>query len=233
MTTQSVAASCITSSGMALTFQDHSVTDGTQQSLTSAGFNQIAGQEAGIIGDGMTVTHALVSFGDNGLYAYFANQDGSINQCLPIARASATIAGVVKLSRPVKLVPGMTLQVMSATTGSTSVSFNAQCASGVNHIFTGTAGTAGAVTDLTSIITSGQVGDVLTGQTIAAAWVSSTADWDAAEAGGFPFVGLISGNGQTKSTWVQQMPVYNQPMPQVYNASVALNDKLQIDTDTA
>jgi hypothetical protein len=89
------------------------------------------------------------------------------------------------------------------------------------------------VTSLTSIKTGGNVGDVLTGMTISKAWISSTADWDAAEAGGVPFVGLIAGKGQSKARWVQQMPVYNQPFPQMVSAAVALNDKLQIDTDTS
>ena len=107
------------------------------------------------------------------------------------------------------------------------------CASGVSHIFGGTAGSSGAVTNLTSIINSSDVGNVLTGQVITKAFVSSAADWDAAEAGGFPAVALISGNGQSKSFWAQQMPVYNQPVWQAYPARVDLNDVLQIDTDTA
>lgn len=233
MTTQSVSASFQTSQGVALTFVNHSVTDGTETELTSGGFNQISGQSAGVLGDGMTVTHGLVSAGDNIVYAYIANQDGSINSALPISRNSATVQGVIKLCKPVRLIPGMTLQVLTQTTGATAVGFSCHCASGVSHIFTGTAGTAGSVSNLTSIKTSGNVGDVLTGQTIVKAWISSTADWDGAESGGFPFVGLISGNGQSKAMWVQQMPVYNQPVPQMYSAMVALNDKLQIDTDTS
>ena len=63
--------------------------------------------------------------------------------------------------------------------------------------------------------------------------MSSTADWDAAESLGFPAVALISGNGQSKGFWAQQMPVYNQPVWQQFNAGVELNDVLQIDTDTA
>ena len=42
MTTQSVAATFQTAQGIALSFQDHSVTDGTQQELTSGGWNQVA-----------------------------------------------------------------------------------------------------------------------------------------------------------------------------------------------
>ncbi|GAI95059.1 unnamed protein product, partial [marine sediment metagenome] len=150
-------------------------------------------------------------FGDNGVYMYVANQDGSINQAMPIMRAAAGVAGVLPLCKPVRLVPGMTIQVLSGATGVTDVSFNAYCASGVSHIFTGTAGSSGAVTNLTSIINSSDVGSVLTGQTIVKAFVSSTADWDAAEAGGFPSVACIAGNGQSKGFWAQQMPVYNQP----------------------
>lgn len=233
MTTQSVSATFQTTSGLALTFVDHGFTDGTEAELTSGGFNSVSGQSAGVYGDGLTVTHALVSGGDNLVYAYIANQDGSINQALPISRNSATVAGVLQLCAPVRLIPGMTLQVLSAATGATNVGFSCYCSNGVSHIFTGTAGTAGSVTNLTSIKTGGNVGDVLTGMTISKAWVSSTADWDAAEAGGFPFVGLIAGNGQSKAMWVQQMPVYNQPFPQMVSAGVALNDKLQIDTDTS
>lgn len=233
MTTQSVSATLQTTGGLALTFVAHGFTDGTEAELTSGGFNAVTGQSAGVYGDGMTVSHALVSGGDNIVYAYLANQDGSINQALPIARNSAAVQGVIKMCRPVRLIPGMTLQVLSDVTGSTTVGFSCYCASGVSHIFTGTAGTAGSVSNLTSIKTSGNIGDVLTGQTIQKAWISSTADWDAAEAGGFPFVGLIAGNGQSKAMWMQQMPVYNQPVPQMYSATVALNDKLQIDTDTS
>ncbi len=233
MTTQSVAATFQTSQGVALSFQDHSVTDGTAQELTSGGWNQVAGQSLGVLGDGMTITHGITIFGDNGLYAYVANQDGSINCALPMMRAAAGVQGVVPLPRPIRLIPGMTLQVMSATTGSTSVSYSCYCASGVSHIFTGTAGTAGSVTNLTSIINSANVGDVLTNQTITSAWVSSTADWDGAEAGGFPSVALIAGNGQSKAFWAQQMPVYNQPVPQTFSVRVGLNDLLQIDTDTS
>jgi len=233
MTTQSVAATFQTAQGIALSFQDHSVTDGTQQELTSGGWNQVTGQSLGVLGDGMTITHGITIFGDNGLYAYVANQDGSIHCALPMMRAAAGVQGVVMLPRPIRLIPGMTLQVMSATTGSTSVSWNCYCASGVSHIFTGTAGTAGSVTNLTSIINSANIGDVLTGQTVTSAWVSSTADWDGAEAGGFPSVALIAGNGQSKGFWAQQMPVYNQPVPQVFSVGVSLNDLLQIDTDTS
>ncbi len=61
----------------------------------------------------------------------------------------------------------------------------------------------------------------------------SANDWDGAEAGGFPAVALIAGNGQSKSFWAQQMVVYNQPQWQQYPARVELNDVLQIDTDTS
>ncbi len=233
MTTQSVAVTCQTSNGIALSFQDHSVTDGTAQELTSGGWNQVSGQSAGVVGDGMTVTHAVAVFGDNGVYAYIANPDGSINQALPMMRASAGVAGVIALCRPVRLIPGMTIQVLSGTTGSTAVSMSVYCASGVSHIFSGTAGTSGAVTNLTSIINSSDVGNVLTGQTIVKAYVSSTADWDGAEAGGFPAVACIAGNGQSKAFWAQQMPVYNQPSWQEYPVRIDLNDVLQIDTDTS
>ena len=233
MTTQSVAITMQTSQGIALSFQDHSVTDGTAQELVSGGWNQVTGQSAGTLGDGLTVTHAIAIFGDNGVYAYLANPDGSINQALPMMRAAAGVQGVIPLCRPVKLIPGMTLQVLSGTTGSTDVSMSVYCASGVSHIFTGTAGTAGAVTNLTSIINSSDVGNVLTGQTITKAFVSSTADWDGAEAGGFPAVACIAGNGQSKAFWAQQMPVYNQPVWQHYHVHIDLNDVLQIDTDTS
>jgi len=233
MTTQSVAVTCQTSSGIALSFQDHSVTDGTAQELTSGGWNQVTGQSAGVVGDGLTVTHALAIFGDNGVYAYIANPDGSINQALPMMRAAAGVQGVIALCQPVRLIPGMTIQVLSGTTGSTAVSMSVYCASGVSHIFSGTAGTAGTVSNLTSIINSSDIGNVLTGQMIVKAFVSSTADWDAAETAGFPAVALISGNGQSKAFWAQQMPVYNQPVWQAFNARIDLNDVLQIDTDTA
>ena len=233
MTTQSVSAAFQTSQGEALTFVNHSVTDGTETELTSGGFNVITGQSAGTYGKDYTITHGLVSAGDNIVYAYLANQDGSINLALPISRNSATICGMVQLCRPVRLIPGMSIRVLTQTTGSNAVAMSVFCSSGVSHIFSGTAGSAGSVTKLISIKNDSDVGDVLTGQTIAKAWVSSTADWDAAEAGGFPFVGLISGNGRSKAMWVQQMPVYNQPKPQMYPAQVALNDTLQIDTDTS
>jgi len=233
MTTQSVTVVCQTSSAIALSFQDHSVTDGTAQEITSGGWNQVAGQSAGVVGDGLTITHAAAIFGDNGVYAYVANQDGSINQALPIMRAAAGIQGVIPLCQPIKLIPGMTIQVLSGATGSTAVSMSVYCASGVSHIFSGTAGSSGAVTNLTSIINSSDVGSVLTGQVITKAFVSSTVDWDAAEAGGFPAVALISGNGQSKGFWAQQMPVYNQPVWQQFNAGIKLNDVLQIDTDTS
>ena len=233
MTTQSVSAAFQTSQGEALTFVNHAVTDGTETEITSGGFNVISGQSAGTYGKDFTITHGLVSAGDNIVYAYLANQDGSINLVLPVSRNSATIAGMVQLCRPVRLIPGMTIRVLTQTTGSTAVGMSVFCSSGVSHIFTGTAGSAGTVSNLTSIKTQTDVGDVLTGQTIAKAWISSTADWDAAEAAGFPFVALISGNGRSKAMWVQQMPVYNQPLPQMYPAQVALNDTLQIDTDTS
>lgn len=233
MTTQSVSATFQTSQGVALSFQDHSVTDGTAQELLSGGWNQVAGQSLGVIGDGMTLTHGAVIFGDNGSWAYVANQDGSIHCALPIMRASATVQGMTALPRPIRLSPGMTLQVRSTVTGSSYVSFSCYCASGVSHIFTGQQGTAGTVSNMTSIINSANIGDVLTGQTIVSAWVSSTSDWDAAETAGFPAVALIAGNGQSKAFWPQQMPVYNQPIPQNYPAQVALNDLLQIDTDTS
>lgn len=231
MTTQSVSAVFQTAQGIALSFQDHSVTDGTAQELVSGGWNQVAGQSLGVVGDGLTVTHGAVIFGDNGTYAYIANQDGSIHCALPIMRAAATVQGMVALQKPIRLVPGMTLRVRSTTTGSTTVGFSCYCASGVSHIFTGTQGSAGTVSNLTSIINGASVGDVLTGQTITQAWISSSADWDAAESAGFPAVALIAGNGQSKAFWPQQMPVYNQPVAQVYPARVALNDNLQIDTD--
>ena len=233
MTTQSVSAMLQTTSGLSLTFIDHSVTDGTETELTSGGFNAVSGQSAGVYGDGLTVTHGIVSGGDNIIYSYIANQDGSINQVVPITRTVGSVAGVIQLCRPVRLIPGMTLQVMSGTTGSTSVGFSAYCTNGVSHIFTGTAGTAGSVTHLTSIKTGGQVGDVLTGMNIAKGMVSSTTDWDAAEAGGFAGIALLAGNGQTKACWLQQFPVYAQPSFQEYVINVALNDKLAIDTDTS
>jgi hypothetical protein len=233
MSTQSVAVTLQTSNGIALSFQDHSVTDGTAQELTSGGWNQVAGQSAGVIGDGLTVTHGVAIFGDNGSYAYLANPDGSINQALPIMRASAGIQGVVQLCRPVRLIPGMTLQVLSNATGSTAVTFSAYCASGRSHIFSGTAGTAGTVSNLTSIINSSDLGNVLTNETIVKAYVTSTGDWDAAETAGFPAVAQIAGNGQSKCFWAQQMPVYNQPVWQQISTRVDLNDVLQIDTDTA
>jgi hypothetical protein len=233
MTTQSVAVTMQTQNGLALSFQDHSVTDGTAQELTSGGWNQVTGQSAGTLGDGLTVTHALAIFGDNGVYAYLANPDGSINQALSMMRAAAGIQGMVPLCRPVRLIPGMTIQVRSGATGATAVSMSVYCASGVSHIFIGTAGSAGAVTNLTSIINSSDVGSVLTGQTIVKAFVSSTADWDAAEAAGFPAVACIAGNGQSKAFWPQQMPVYNQPTWQSYPVRIDLNDVLQIDTDTS
>ncbi len=233
MTTQSVAVTLQTSSGIALSFQDHSVTDGTAQEITSGGWNQVAGQSAGVVGDGLTVTHGIAIFGDNGEYAYIANPDGSINQALPLMRAAAGVQGVIPLCQPVRLIPGMTIQVLSAATGAATVSMSVYCASGVSHIFSGTAGTSGAVTNLTSIINSSDVGNVLTGQVITKAFVSSTSDWDAAEAAGFPAVAQISGNGQSKCFWAQQMPVYNQPVWQAISTRVDLNDVLQIDTDTS
>ena len=233
MTTQSVSVVLQTSSGLSLSFQDHSVTDGTAQELLSGGWNQVSGQSAGVVGDGLTATHAIAIFGDNGVYAYLANPDGSINQALPLMRAAAGVQGMIQLCRPVRLIPGMTIQVLSGTTGSTAVGMSVYCASGVSHIFTGTAGSSGAVTNLTSIINSSDVGNVLTGQTIVKAFVSSTADWDAAESAGFPAVACISGNGQSKGFWAQQMPVYNQPVWQEYPVGIALNDVLQIDTDTS
>jgi hypothetical protein len=233
MTTQSVSVVCQTSSGIALSFQDHTVTDGTAQELLSGGWNQVSGQSAGVVGDGLTVTHAVAIFGDNGTYAYIANPDGSINQPLPIMRASAGIQGMIPLCQPVRLIPGMTIQVLANVTGTTVVAMNVYCASGVSHIFSGTAGSAGTVSNLTSIINSSDVGNVLTGQVITKAFVTSASDWDAAEAAGFPAVALISGNGQSKAFWAQQMPVYNQPVWQAYPARVDLNDVLQIDTDTA
>lgn len=233
MTTQSVSCVFQTSSGLALSFQDHSVTDGTAQELVSGGWNQVTGQSLGTLGDGLTVTHGLAVFGDNGSYAYIANPDGSINQALPMMRAAAGIQGVVPLCRPVRLIPGMTIQVLANTTGTTAVTMSVYTASGRSHIFAGTAGSAGAVTNLTSIINSSDVGSVLTGDTITKAYISSTADWDAAEAGGFPAVACIAGNGQSKAFWAQQMPVYNQPVWQMYPVRIDLNDVLQIDTDTA
>jgi hypothetical protein len=181
----------------------------------------------------LTATHAIAIFGDHGEYAYLANPDGSINQALSVMRASAGIQGVVPLCRPVRLIPGMTIQVMSGATGTTDVAMSVYCASGVSHIFSGTAGSAGAVTNLTSIINSSDVGSVLTGQTVIKAFVSSTVDWDGAEAGGFPAVACIAGNGQSKAFWAQQMPVYNQPVWQSYPVRIDLNDVLQIDTDTS
>ena len=124
MTTQSVAITMQTSQGIALSFQDHSVTDGTAQELVSGGWNQVTGQSAGTLGDGLTVTHAIAICGDNGVYAYLANPDCSINQALPMMRAAAGVQGVIPLCRPVKLIPGMTLQVLSGTTGSTDVSMS-------------------------------------------------------------------------------------------------------------
>ncbi len=70
---------------------------------------------------------------------------------LMMMRASAGIQGVIPLCRPVRLIPGMTLQVRSAITGTTYVGFNVYCASGRAHIFSGVAGSSGAVTNLTSI----------------------------------------------------------------------------------
>ncbi len=233
MTTQSVAVTLQTSSGIALSFQDHTVTDGTAQEITSGGWNQVSGQSAGVVGDGLTVTHGIAIFGDNGSYAYLANPDGSINQALPIMRASAGVQGVIPLCQPVRLIPGMTIQVLCNVTGTTVVTMNVFCASGVSHIFSGTAGTSGAVTNLTSIINSSDLGNVLTGQVITKAFVTSASDWDAAETAGFPAVAQISGNGQSKCFWAQQMPVYNQPVWQAISTRVDLNDVLQIDTDTA
>lgn len=233
MTTQSVSVVMQTTSGLALSFQDHAVTDATPQELLSGGWNQVSGQSLGVVGDGLTVTHAVAIFGDNASYAYIANPDGSINQPLMCMRASAGIQGMIPLCRPVRLVPGMTVQVRSTITGSTYVGFNVYCASGRSHIFSGVAGTSGAVTNLTSIINGAEIGSVLTNETIVKAYVISTADWDGAEAGGFPAVALIAGNGQSKSFWPQQMVVYNQPQWQMYPARVDLNDVAQIDTDTS
>ena len=62
MTTQSVAITMQTSQGIALSFQDHSVTVGTAQELVSGGWTQVTGQSAGTLGDGLTVTHAIAIF---------------------------------------------------------------------------------------------------------------------------------------------------------------------------
>ena len=233
MTTQSVSVVMQTSNGTALSFQDHSVTDDTEQELLSGGWNQVTGQSLGVVGDGLTVTHAVAIFGDNAGYVYLANPDGSINQPLMCMRASAGIQGMIPLCRPVRLMAGMTIRCMSRTTGSTSVTFNVYCASGRGHIFSGVAGTSGAVTNLTSVINGAEIGSVLTNETLVKAYVISTADWDGAESGGFPAVALIAGNGQSKAFWPQQMVVYNQPQWQMYPARVELNDVAQIDTDTS
>ena len=233
MTTQSVAATLQTSQGVALTFQNHSVTDLSQTELTSGGFNVVAGQSAGTYGDGMTVTHGLVTGGDNLLYAYIANSDGSINCILPITRVVGAQAGVMKLVKPVRLIPGMTLQVKSAATGSAHTAASVYCSDGTCHIFDGQSGSSGAVSELVSIINDASIGSVLTGKTIVALMNSSTTDWDVAESAGNPFIALLAGNGRTKAFWVQQFPVYQQPGYQEYNVQVDLNDTMKIDTDTS
>ena len=236
MTTQSVNVFFQTQSGKAISLNDESVTDGTAQELQSGGngLNLVSGVSLGQFAEGEVLTHGLAVFSDAGVYAYILDPNGKI--IMPIS-ICPDVSGnrVVPLCRPIRMVTGMTCQILSVDTGgasnpNTGVGF--YCTDGSVEYFTAQ-GTNGSTIQFTSVQTGQSIGQTLSGKVIMKGFVNTALLLDAGETTGFQGIPVLSSEGYTKAIYGATYSAAHQTLPQEFPVRVMQNDTMQVTYDSA
>jgi len=236
MTTQSVNVFFQTQSGKAISLNDESVTDGTAQELQSGGngLNLVSGVSLGQFAEGEVLTHGLGVFSDSGVYAYILDPNGKI--IMPISICSDQGPNtILPLCRPIRMVTGMTCQVLSVDTGgasspNTGVGF--YCTDGSVEYFTAQA-TNNSTVQFTSVQTGQSIGQTLSGKVIMKGFVNTAVLLDAGESAGFMGIPILSSEGYTKAIYGPTYAVGNQTLPQVFPVRVMQNDTMQVTYDAS
>jgi len=236
MTTQSVNVFFQTQSGKAISLNDESVTDGTAQEIKSGGngLNLVSDVSLGQFAEGEILTHGLGVFSDSGVYAYILDPNGKI--IMPISICSDQGPNtVLPLCRSIRMVTGMTCQILSVDTGgasspNTGVGF--YCTDGSTEYFTAQA-TNNSTVQFTSVQTGQSIGQTLAGKVIMKGFVNTAVLLDAGESAGFMGVPILSSEGYTKAIYGPTYAVGNQTLPQVFPVRIMQNDTMQVTYDAS
>jgi len=236
MTTQSVNVFFQTQSGKAISLNDESVTDGTAQEILSGGngLNLVSGVSLGQFAEGEILTHGMAVFSDAGVYAYILDPNGKIIMPISIG-PDVGLNQVQPLCRPIRMVTGMTCQILSVDTGGASSpnsGVGVYCSDGSVEYFTAQA-TNNTTVQFASVQTSQSIGQTLSGKTIVKAFVNTPVLLDAGESAGFMGVPILSSEGFTKAIYGATYSVGNQTLPQVFPVRIQQNDTMQILYDSA
>ncbi len=237
MTNQSVNVYFQTQSGKAISLYDDVVTDGTAQEITSGGngLNLVSGVSLGQFAEGEVLTHGLAVFKDAGVYAYILDPNGKI--IMPISICSDTSgARVLPLCRPIRMVTGMTCQILSVDNGgasdpNTGVGF--YCTDGSTEYFTAQATNGATPVQFTSVQTGQSIGQTLSGKVIMKGFVNTAVLLDAGESVGFQGIPILSSEGYTKAIYGATYAVSNQTLPQEFPVRVMQNDTMQVTYDAS
>ena len=236
MTAQSVNVYFQTQSGKAISLEDQSVTDGTAQEITSggSGLNLVAGVSLGQFAEGEVLTHGLGVFTDAGVYAFILDPNGKI--IMPISISSDQGPCLVQpLCRPLRMVTGMTCQILSVDAGGASnpnTGAGFYCADGSVEYFTAQA-TNGSSVQFTSVQTGQSIGQTLSGKLIQKGFVNTSVLLDTAEVTGFQGIPILSSEGYTKAIYGPVYAVGNQTYPQVFPVRIMQNDTMQVTYDAS
>lgn len=236
MTTQSVNVYFQTQSGKAISLNDESVTDGTAQEILSGGngLNLVSGVSLGQFAEGEILTHGMAVFSDAGVYAYILDPNGKI--IMPISICSDAGGNrVLPLCRPLRMVTGMTCQILSVDTGGASSPNTAAgfyCADGSVEYFTAQA-TNNSTVQFTSVQTGQSIGQTLSGKLIVKGFVNTAVLLDAGESAGFMGIPILSSEGYTKAIYGPAYAVGNQTLPQEFPVRIQQNDTMQVTYDAS
>lgn len=224
MTTQSCSAIFLGSSGKIYTFENTAVTDGTagEEMLSGPSPYSLTAQSLGDYAQNDTLIAGLATAQTNAGNCH-VTYGGDIVLTVPVTAFGVT-SDMVKLPKPLRVQPGMVLQMVTHVVATTQYYLAVETAS-QSHVFAYTS-TGAATGDLVSISTGQDVGRVLK-QPVLCAYFTGPQDTTAAPAGaifvngsGTP-VGFVPLSGSSK-----QEALYTK-----FSIPVDLNTKAQVVCD--
>ena len=158
------------------------IAEGTETSLTTNTTYTSTAQGAGDYGQGLTVTHGLVTCDNGASYAYILSQ-GLIAVTIPIGVKGVT-GEMPALPKPYVLKPGDAVRVLNSAAATRTASLSVYTDRGECRIFYTSSAPSGSGTHaLTDLQTGNSIGSTLQGQKIVSGYFTSV-DGSKIESGG-------------------------------------------------
>jgi len=228
MATNIVTGTLRASNGTMIPLQQ-SAAEGTEFSLQTDATYTTTAMSAGDYGQGLQITHGLVSAVNSIAYCYILRQ-GTVLVNVNVSTLGSN-THLPPLPKPVTLMPGDEVRVLHLASATRTAAAQVYTSTGLCRVFyTSSAPSGAATTELVDLQTGNSIGSTLQGQTVVSGWMTSVDAGKISSPGGGGV--FVNDANNVIGTLAATNPAAQQPLATMIGAPINLNYKLTIETSS-